>query len=122
MLFFLIIIGFVYINVFIESRKEYATKYDFIITKIETNAKGNLTFYDSLNYKYSFTSYRFSKWEKLGISEGDKVFKDYYSKDMMISRKMKKNGYKIYHIQEPNGMIPFSFYYRQKGQAICTKN
>lgn len=109
--FFLIIIGYVSINVFIRSRKEYAAKYDFIITKIEMDAKGNLTFYDSLNYKYSFASYRFSKWDKLGISEGDKVFKDDHSKDMMISRK-KKNVYKIYHIQEPNGMIPFSFYYR----------
>lgn len=111
LIFLMIIVGFVFINVFIKSRQEYAAKYDFIITDIEIDAKGDLTFCDSLNYKYSFSSYRFSKWDKLGISVGDKVYKDTYSKNMFISRK-NRNEYKIYFIQKPNGMIPFSFYSR----------
>ncbi len=106
---FFIVILYIFTNVCIGSRKEYVTKYDFIITKIESDAKGDLTFSDSLNNKYFFYSYQFDKWHNLGISVGDKIFKDHYSKNMIISRK-KNNNYKIYHIQEPNGMILFSFY------------
>lgn len=56
-----------------------------------------------------FLSYRFSKLQKLGISVGDRIFKKSYSKDMTISRKI-DGYYRIYHVQEPNGMFPFSFY------------
>lgn len=105
----MVIIGFVFINVFIDSRKEYTGRYDFIIAKIETDAKGDLTFCDSLDNRYSFAGYRFSKFYKLGISIGDKVYKDFKSKDMIFSREI-EDKYKVYYIQEPNGMIPFSFY------------
>ncbi len=110
-LFLLIFVGYVFINVFIKSRQEYAAKYDFIISNIEKDAKGDLIFYDNLDLKYSFASYRFSKWDKLGISVGDRVFKDHYSENMFISRKIGEI-YKVYYVQKPNGMIPFSFYSR----------
>lgn len=108
-IFLMTIVGFIFINVFIKSRQEYTKKYDFIIANIEIDAKGDLTFYDSLNNKYFFASYRFNEFDKLGISVGDKVFKDHYSKDLAISRKI-KNEYKIYYMQQPNGIIPFLFY------------
>ena len=108
-IFIIAVIGFVFINVFIKSRQEYNTRYDFIIANIETDAKGGLSFYDSLNNKYSFASYRFNKFDKLGISVGDRIFKDKYSKNMSISRSINDN-YKVYYVQKPNGMIPFSFY------------
>ncbi len=111
LIFFATIFVFIFINVFIKSRQEYASKYDFIIDTIETDAKGYLIFSDSLNNEYSFASYNFNKFDKLGISIGDKVFKDHYSKNMIISRKI-ENKYKVYYIQKPNGMIPFSFYAR----------
>lgn len=108
-IFLITIVGFIFINVFIESRQEYTKNYDFIITNIEIDAKGDLIFYDSLNNNYSFASYRFNKFDKLGISVGDKVFKDMNSKCLTIRRKI-KNKYKIYYVQQPNGLIPFSFY------------
>ena len=108
-IFLITVVGFVFINVFIKSRQEYSKRYDFIITNIKTDAKGDLTFYDSLNNEYFFTSYRFNEFDKLGILVGDKVFKDRYSKNLTISRKI-NNTYKIYYIQEPNGMIPVLFY------------
>lgn len=108
-IFLITIVGFIYINVFIKSRQEYIKSYNFIIANIEMDAKGDLIFYDSLNNKYFFASYRFNEFDKLGISVGDKVFKDQYSKSLTISRKI-KNEYKIYYIQHPNGIIPFSFY------------
>lgn len=108
-IFLITIVGFIFINIFIKSRQEYSKKYDFIIANIEIDAKGDLTFYDSLNNKYSFASYRFNKFYNLEISVGDKVYKDQYSKSLTISRKI-KNEYKVYYIQQPNGIIPFSFY------------
>ena len=107
--FFAFFMVFVVINNFVKSRQEYANKYDFVITKIDVNAKQNLTFHDSLKNEYFFLSYRFSKLQKLGISVGDRIFKNSYSKDMTISRKI-DGDYRIYHVQEPNGMFPFSFY------------
>ncbi|RED26114.1 hypothetical protein BD847_0020 [Flavobacterium cutihirudinis] len=109
MIFFVTILVFIFINAFIKSRQEYTNKYDFIIDKIETDAKGYLIFSDSLNNQYSFASYNFTEFDKLGISVGDRVFKDSYSKNMTINRKM-KNEYKTYYIQKPNGMIPFLLY------------
>lgn len=108
-IFFVTIFVFIFINAFIKSRQEYTNKYDFIIDKIEIGAKGYLIFYDNLNNQYSFASYSFTEFEKLGISVGDRVFKDSYSKNMIIYREI-KNKYKIYYVREPNGMIPFSFY------------
>lgn len=108
-IFLITIVAFVFINVFIKSRQEYCEKYEFIITKIEIDAKGDLTFYDSHNNKYFFASYRFNEFDKLGISLGDKIFKDRYSKNLIISRKV-NNKYKIYYTQQPNGMVPYSFY------------
>jgi hypothetical protein len=108
-IFLAIAVGFVFINVFIKSRKEYIKKYDFVISNIKTDVKGNITFYDSLNNSYYFASYRFNEWDKLEILIGDRVFKDSYSKNMTISRKV-ENEYKVIYTQKPNGMIPFSFY------------
>lgn len=108
-IFFIVVLMFISVNVYIKSRQEYANKYDFVIDKIEIDAKGSLTFYDSIKCEYRFASYRFTKWDKLGISVGDRVFKNSYSKDMTISRKI-YGDYRIYHVQEPNGMFPFSFY------------
>lgn len=108
-IFFIVVLIFISVNVYIKSRQEYANKYDFVIDKIEIDAKGSLTFYDSIKCEYRFASYRFTKWDKLGISVGDRVFKNSYSKDMTISRKI-DGDYRIYHVQEPNGMFPFSFY------------
>ncbi|MBF4507667.1 hypothetical protein IRZ83_13405 [Flavobacterium sp. JLP] len=108
-IFLIAIVGFIFINVFIKSRHEYCKKYDFIITNIDENVKGDLIFYDSFNNKYFFTNYRFNEFDKLGISVGDKIFKDQYSESLTISRKI-KNKYKIYYIQQPNGLIPFTFY------------
>lgn len=108
-IFFIVVLIFISVNVYIKSRQEYANKYDFVIDKIEIDAKGSLTFYDSIKCEYRFASYRFTKWDKLGISVGDRVFKNSYSKDMTISRKI-YGDYRIYHVQEPNGMFPFSFY------------
>jgi hypothetical protein len=107
--FFVIAITFIFINGFIQSRREYVEKYDFVIKNIKTDIKGNLIFYDSLHNKYRFVSHRFSKHFKLGISTGDKIFKDYHSKYMIIYRQV-NNKYQIYYIQKPNGQIPFSFY------------
>lgn len=107
--FYILVLGFVYANVFIHSRQEYAARYYFVISKIEVESKGNLVFYDSLKNKYSFSSYRFSKGDKSRVLVGDKVFKDSCSKKMIISRRI--NGkYEICYIQNPNGIIPFSFY------------
>lgn len=109
--FFLLTILFVFINSYRKSKQEYDSKYNFIITKIDIDAKGCLIFRDSLNNVYSFASYRFTKWDNLGILNGDKVVKNRYSKKMILSRKeVEGNKYKIYHIQEPNGLIPYSFY------------
>ena len=108
-IFFIVVLMFISVNVYIKSRQEYANKYDFVIDKIEIDAKGSLTFYDSIKCEYRFASYRFTKWDKLGISVGDRVFKNSYSKDMTISRKI-DGDYRICHVQEPNGMFPFSFY------------
>ena len=108
-IFLVTVVGFIFTNAFIKSHQEYGKRYDFVITNIEKDAKGDLTFYDSLDNKYFFASYRFNEFNKLGISVGDKVFKDQYSKNMTISRKI-NNSYKIYYIQEPNGIIPFLFY------------
>lgn len=108
-IFFIVVLTFISINVYINSRQEYLNKCDFVIAKIDTDAKGYLTFYDSLRCEYSFASYNFTKWDKLGISVGDRVFKNSYSKDMTISRKI-DGDYRIYHVQESNGMFPFSFY------------
>lgn len=108
-IFFAAIFIFIFINAFIKSRQEYTNKYDFIIDKIEIDAKGYLIFCDRLNNQYSFASYNFTEFDKLGISVGDRVFKDRYSKNMTISRKI-KNEYKVICIQEPNGMIPYLFY------------
>jgi len=108
-IFLIVIVGFTFINAIVKSRHEYTNKYDFVISNIETDAKGDLTFYDSVNNKYFFASYRFNEFDKLVISVGDKVFKDHYSKKMVISRKI-NDKYEIYHIQQPNGMIPFSLY------------
>ncbi|MBZ4035497.1 hypothetical protein K6T82_12015 [Flavobacterium sp. 17A] len=108
-IFFIVVFGFVFSNVFIKSRKEYTKSYDFIISRIESDAKGYLTFYDSLNTGYSFTSFRFNEFDKQGFLAGDKVFKDKFSKNVNISRK-KGNEYKIFFTQEANGMIPFCLY------------
>ncbi|KLT70509.1 hypothetical protein [Flavobacterium sp. ABG] len=108
-IFLITVVGFIFINVFIKSRQEYSKSYDFIIANIEIDAKGDLTFYDSLNNKYFFASYIFNEFDKLGISIGDKVSKDQYSKSLTISRRI-NDKYKIYYIQQPNGIIPFSFY------------
>ncbi len=108
-IFFTVAFGYICICAFVYSRKEYHTKYDFIIHRIESNEKGYLTFYDSLGNKYSFASYYFSESQKLGISEGDRVFKDIYAKDMFFSRKV-DDKYEVYYVQEPNGLLPFSFY------------
>lgn len=107
--FFGFFLVFVAVSNFIKSRQEYSNKYDFVIAKIRSNAKGYLTFYDSLRCEYSFASYKFTKWDKLGISVGDRVFKNSYSKDMTVSRRI-DGVYKVYHVQEPNGMFSFSFY------------
>ncbi len=107
--FLIVVLILIYVNIFFKSRQEYVTRYNFVITNIKTDAKGDLIFYDSNNYKYSFSSYRFNKWDKLGISTDDKIFKESNSKNLIISRKI-NNKYMIYHIQTPNGMIPFSFY------------
>jgi len=108
-IFLAIAVGLVFINVFIKSRKEYIKKYDFVISNIKTDVKGNITFYDSLNNSYYLASYRFNEWDKLEILIGDRVFKDSYLKNMTISRKV-ENEYKVIYTQKPNGMIPFSFY------------
>ncbi|WP_194139671.1 hypothetical protein [Flavobacterium hungaricum] len=108
-IFLIAIVGFTFVNAIVTSRHEYKKKYDFVISNIEIDAKGDLTFYDSINNKYFFASYRFNEFDKLGISVGDKVFKDHYSKKLIISRKI-NDKYKIYHIQQPNGLIPFSLY------------
>ncbi|KGO90544.1 hypothetical protein [Flavobacterium subsaxonicum] len=108
-IFFVVAIAFIFIDGFIQSRREYVEKYDFVIKNIKTDIKGNLTFYDNLNNKYFFSGYWFSKYDKLGISTGDKIFKDHYSKNMIIYRQV-NNKYQIYYIQEPNGLIPFSLY------------
>lgn len=100
---------YIFINIFVQSRREYSNKYNFIITKIDVNAKGDFTFYDSLNNEYFFLSYRFNRFQKLGISVGDKVFKKSYSRNLTISRKI-DDEYKVYHVQEPNGRFPFWFY------------
>jgi hypothetical protein len=107
--FFVTIFIFIFINAFLKSRQEYTNKYDFVITEIEINVKGNLTFYDNLNHKYSFASYSFNKFDKLGIEVGDRILKDNCKKNMTISREI-NNKYEIYYVQKPNGLIPFSFY------------
>lgn len=108
-IFFSTIFTFTFINVFIKSRQEYNSKYNFTIHDIKSGAKGELTFYDSLNNQYSFASFSFNEHDKLGIQVGDKVFKDYKSKDMIFSREI-EDTYSVYYIQESNGMVPFSFY------------
>ena len=108
-IFFAVAIAYTFINVFIRSRIEYVEKYDFVIKNIKTESKGNLIFYDSLHNKYRFSAYLFNKYDKLGISTGDKIFKDHRSKNMIIYRQV-NNKYQIYYIQEPNGLVPFSFY------------
>ena len=80
--FFALVFTITYISVFIKSRQEYNTKYDFVIEEVESDIKGNLTFHDSLDNEYSFASYSFSEFSKLGIEAGDKVFKAYHSKNM----------------------------------------
>jgi len=106
---FAIVFTITYINVFIKSRQEYNTKYDFVIKKINVRINGYTTFYDSLDNEYSFASYSFNVHDKLGIEAGDKVFKDYHSKNLVFSR-MTDNVYKVYYTQKPNGIIPFSLY------------
>ncbi|KOS06152.1 hypothetical protein AM493_08985 [Flavobacterium akiainvivens] len=112
-IFFFIFFGtifiFIFINGFIKSRKEYGSKYNFTIDEIKSDAKGNLIFFDSVGNEYSFASFTFNKHDKLGISVGDKVFKDYKSKNMIFSRET-EDKYSVYYIQKPNGMVPFSFY------------
>jgi hypothetical protein len=109
LIFFGVIFSWGYIGNFIRSRSEYNTRYDFIIKEIDRDAKGNLTFRDSLNDEYSFSSYSFIVFDKLGIETGDKVFKDYHSEDMIFSR-MKDGKYKMYYVQKPNGLFPYSLY------------
>ena len=107
--FFVVAISFSFILGFIQSRREYVEKYDFVIKNIKTDIQGNLIFYDSLHNKYYFSGYWFKKHDKLGILTGDKIFKDHRSKNMIIYRQV-NNKYQIYYIQEPNGLVPFSFY------------
>lgn len=109
LIFFGVIFSWGYIGNFIRSRSEYNTRYDFIIKEIDRDAKGYLTFRDSLNNEYSFSSYSFIVFDKLGIETGDKVFKDYHSEDMIFSR-MKDGKYKMYYVQKPNGLFPYSLY------------
>lgn len=109
LIFFGVIFSWGYIGNFIRSRSEYNTRYDFIIKEIDRDAKGYLTFRDSLNNEYSFSSYSFIVYDKLGIETGDKVFKDYHSEDMIFSR-IEHGKYKVYYVQKPNGLFPYSFY------------
>ena len=109
MIFFVVVIAFIFINIFISSRRQYLEKYDFVIKNIKTDSKGNLIFCDSLHNKYRFSAYLFNEYDKLRILTGDKVFKDHRSKNMIIYRQV-NNKYQVYYIQEPNGLVPFSFY------------
>jgi hypothetical protein len=109
LIFFGLFFMFSIISCFTHSRKEYNSKYDFIIKEIDKDAKGYLSFRDSLNNEYFFTSYNFTVFDKLGIEIGDKVFKDYHSEDMIFSR-MKDGKYKVYYVQKPNGLFPYSLY------------
>jgi len=108
-IFYAVAFAFIFIAAFIQSRLEYVEKYDFVITKIKVEMHGTLKFYDSLHNTYSFSCYQLNKNDSLGISTGDKIFKDRYSKNMIVYRQI-NNKYRIYYIQEPNGLVPFSFY------------
>lgn len=95
--YFVVVIVYMYISVFFRSHQEYNTKYDFVIEEVEADIKGNLIFHDTLDNEYSFASYSFSKFSNLGIKAGDKLFKDYHSKNMVFSR-MIGDEYKVYYI------------------------
>jgi hypothetical protein len=101
--FFLFLFLFIFINAYLKKKEEYNNKYDFIVTKIKSDSKGYLIFSDINNNTYSFVSYKFIKWDNLGIIVGDKIFKDSCSNVFLIYRKNQETEkYELFLKKEEN--------------------
>jgi len=85
-LFFLCFFGFFFINSYIQSRKEFGTSYDFIITKIELTPTKSMIFYNK-NEQILFHNFLIGENEDVKI--GDKVVKEKDSKVLRVFRKNK---------------------------------
>jgi hypothetical protein len=91
-----------------QSRNEYKSKYNFVITKIAINSKGYLTFYNN-EKDYLFSNYLFR--EEDSISKGDRIFKDSCSKILYVYRKSESSEvYEVFLKKEPNGTYPIEWF------------
>lgn len=89
---------------FFESKKEYASEYNFEIKTIEIRQNDAYIFYDNNRVKYIFTNYIFERRDS--IEEGDKIIKKANSKLLCIYRKNKRNNkYELFLIKKPNGLF-----------------
>ncbi len=100
---FALVVLFLYGLNFYNSKKEFRHEFNFVVTKITEDGRGNLTFYSSEKNFY-FINYRFYKKE--GIVIGDKIVKKKNSKNLYIYRINPSTGkYELFLKKEPNGNV-----------------
>lgn len=101
-LFFCTIFFWIYIN----ARKENRNDYQFVITKINENAKGNITV-DGVEKKFNFANFNSYK---IDIQKDDSLVKKAFSKKVYIYRKDKKIGkYNLVLLLNESGTFPIDW-------------
>ena len=101
-LFFCTIFFWIYIN----ARKENRIDYQFVITKINENEKGNITV-DGVEKKFNFANFNSYK---IDIQKDDSLVKKAFSKKVYIYRKDKKIGkYNLVLLLNESGTFPIDW-------------
>ena len=104
---FLGILLFVFINTFIQTRKECNTDYNFIITKLEISPTNRLIFYDN---EKEISLWNFIVSANSGVDVGDKLIKSKCSNSLAIYKKNDKNVYVLYLEVNSSGLFPLEWF------------
>lgn len=98
---------FVLINTFINSRREARMEFNFKISKIHVTPTSSIELYDRNGVKTAFWNYHLMNNE--GVVPGDSVFKEPCAEKLYIYKNV-KGKYQLYKILTPDGMFQFSWF------------
>lgn len=93
---------FTYINTFLKSKKEFETKYNFVIDKIEITPTKRMVFFKD-NQEINLWNYTIMDNEDVLV--GDLIYKEKCSKYLYIYRKDKQGLYKEHLKYSPRGIF-----------------
>jgi len=101
-LFFLTVLCLVYMN----ARRENRNDYQFVVTKVFEDGKGNIGV-NSIDNEFGFSSFNSYK---IDIEKGDSLAKKRFSKNVYIYRKDKKNDkYLLFLTLHESGIFPIDW-------------